>query len=496
MLTFRRRINFNSVKIGIIGAGVAGMATAIRMAAGGHEVEVFEANGYPGGKLSMFEREGYRFDAGPSLFTMPGYVEELFRLADEDPARHFPYRALPVACHYFWDDGTLLHAHTDRAAFAAEVEKILRVPADRVDAFLMKSEKKYNLAGRVFLEKSLHKAATWLRPNVLKAALLMPFYDIFTSMHRVHERWFDHPKLVQLFDRFATYNGSDPYQAPGMLTIIPHFEHGIGTFYPEGGMHRITVCLHTLALRLGVRFHFNTPVQRILLEKKTVKGLLAGGREHVFDRVVSNMDVYYTYHKLLPDSPRPERILRQPKSTSALIFYWGIRREFPELGLHNIFFSENYREEFAKMAGGDLSDDPTVYVNITSKYTPGDAPPGCENWFVMVNAPCDSGQDWPALIARTRQSVLRKLGRRLGTDLAPFIACEEILEPKEIERKTTSHLGALYGYSSNNRMAAFLRHPNFSNKMKNLYFVGGSVHPGGGIPLCLLSAKIAAESMR
>jgi phytoene dehydrogenase-like protein len=199
---------------------------------------------------------------------------------------------------------------------------------------------------------------------------------------------------------------------------------------------------------------------------------------------------------LLPGEPAPERALRQEKSTSALIFYWGIRRQFPELDLHNIFFSEDYRHEFDCLAAGNISDDPTIYINITSKYTPADAPAGCENWFTMVNVPYNSGQDWDALIVETRRNVLAKLSRILGTPIEPLIACESLLDPRSIESKTSSHLGALYGTSSNNRMAAFLRHPNFSNRIRGLYFCGGSVHPGGGIPLALLSAKIVNDLIK
>jgi phytoene dehydrogenase-like protein len=160
------------------------------------------------------------------------------------------------------------------------------------------------------------------------------------------------------------------------------------------------------------------------------------------------------------------------------------------MDLHNIFFSEDYQAEFAALEQGTVIDDPTIYVNITSKYTDTDAPAGAESWFVMVNVPCNTGQDWDALIPGIRRNTLQKLSKALKTDLASLIACEEVLDPRGIEAKTSSHLGALYGYSSNNTMAAFLRHPNFSGRIKNLYFVGGSVHPGGGIPLCLLSAQI------
>lgn len=481
------------MKTGIIGAGIAGLASAVRMAAAGHEVEVFEANSYPGGKLSEFVQDGYRFDAGPSLFTMPQYVESLFEIAGEEPANHFRYKRLPVLCNYFWEDGTRLGASGDIHSFAQEIELKLGVPSVQIVHALEDSKHKYELSGRIFLEKSLHKANTWLSRDVWKAMLQIPRFDLFTTMDAVNRRNLQHPKLVQLFNRYATYNGSNPYKTPGLLTIIPHFEYGIGAFYPEGGMHSITKAVWELGKRLGVKYHFEMPVSQILVENGRAKGVIAGGSTHHFDHVISNMDAYYTYRKLLPGKSAPERALRQEKSTSALIFYWGIQRNFPELDLHNIFFSNDYRREFEYLSAGKISDDPTVYINITSKYTPSDAPPGCETWFTMVNVPYNSGQNWDALITETRERVIAKLSRVLGVPIAPLIATEGLLDPRSIESKTSSHLGALYGTSSNNRLAAFLRHPNFSNRIKGLYFCGGSVHPGGGIPLALLSAKITAD---
>jgi phytoene desaturase len=483
------------MQVGIIGAGIAGMATAVRLASRGHAVTVLEANAYPGGKLSAFEQEGFRFDAGPSLFTMPQYVDALFECAGEDSGALFRYQKVPLACRYFWPDGTVLNAWTDVERFAAEVEQVLGVKAARVRDFLAQSARKYALAGRIFLEKSLHKPDTWFRPDAFAAMLRMPFYDLFSTMHRVHEQHFRHPKLVQLFDRFATYNGSDPFKAPGMLTIIPHFEHNLGVYYPEGGMHAITRSIYALSLKKGVQYRFSTPVAQITTHNGRATGLRTTTENLPFDAVVSNMDIFYTYKKLLPTQPAPERILRQPKSSSALIFYWGITQQFSQLDLHNIFFSADYQEEFRCLAAGEVSDDPTIYLNITSKYTPDDAPPGAENWFVMLNVPADSGQDWAHLAQRARSAVLAKLGRRLGVDLEPLMHTEAILDPPGIDQRTASHRGALYGYSSNNLFSAFLRHPNFSGKLKGLYCCGGSVHPGGGIPLCLLSAKITDELM-
>lgn len=483
------------MKIGIIGAGVAGLAAAIRMASRGYQVDVFEANSYPGGKLSQFELEGYRFDAGPSLFTMPQYVLDVFEAAGVDPEGRFEFDRLETVCNYFWEDGTRLSAYADEEAFAQEVEDKLQVPAERIRKVMADSERKYKMTGQTFLEKSLHKVSTWTNWGILKSMLLIPTFDLFTSMNKVNERLVQHPKLVQLFNRFATYNGSNPYKAPGLLTIIPYFEHRIGAFLPKGGMHDITLSLFELAKEKGVNFHFDTPVQEIIVENGRAKALQVNDKPQSFDRIISNMDAFFTYQKLLPKARHPHRILRQEKSTSAIIFYWGIQQQFPELDLHNILFSEDYRAEFDHLAKGKVYHDPTIYINITQKYCPEDAPAGSENWFVMINAPYDSGQDWESIIQRTRTQALQKISRILGQDIEALIACEETLQPLTIQSKTASHLGALYGTSSNNTMSAFLRHPNFSSRIKDLYFCGGSVHPGGGIPLCLLSAKIVDDVM-
>ncbi len=479
--------------IGIIGAGIAGIASAIRLASLGHQVDVFEANAYPGGKLSEFSNNGFRFDAGPSLFTMPEYVEELFQVAGENIQDHFTYQRLPIVCHYFWEDGTQLLAHAAIEDFAREVADKLKVDPKLIHKTLAESERKYEVTGKIFLHKSLHKWRTWWSFDVFKALFRIPGLDLFSSMNSVNERQLKHPKLVQLFNRFATYNGSNPYKVPGLLNIIPHFEHQIGAFFPKGGMHSITQSLFLLAQRKGVRFHFNQKVDRIEVDKKSVKGLIVGDQFLPFDRVVSNMDIFYTYKKLLPQQKHPESTLAQPKSTSALIFYWGIQHSFAQLGLHNIFFSENYRHEFDCLENGTITDDPTVYINITKKYETKDAPEACENWFTMINVPHQAGQDWDALIKKARQEIIEKLSRILKQDIASLIISEDLLDPRTIESKTSSHLGALYGTSSNKRMAAFLRHANFSSHIKHLYFCGGSVHPGGGIPLCLLSAKIVTE---
>jgi phytoene desaturase len=313
-------------------------------------------------------------------------------------------------------------------------------------------------------------------------------------MNQSIESYFKDYKTIRFFNRYATYNGSNPYKAPATLNVIPHFEQYFGAYFPVGGMYSISSSLEQLARDLGVTFNFNSYVEEIVLDKGRAKAVMVNGLSYGADLIVSNMDVWYTYQNLLKNFAVPERIQKQERSSSALIFYWGINRSFPELEMHNIFFTENYREEFKQIwEDKSIYHDPTIYVNISSKSKSDDAPKGSENWFTMINVPSNTGQNWDELIADARKNMIDKLSKNLGCDISQHISCEEILDPRSIDSKTFSYQGSLYGSSSNSQFSAFLRHANFTSKIEGLYFVGGSVHPGGGIPLALLSAKIVDE---
>ncbi|WP_421978071.1 1-hydroxycarotenoid 3,4-desaturase CrtD [Roseivirga seohaensis] len=481
--------------VAIIGSGVAGLACAIRLAKKGHIVTVFEANSYPGGKLTEIKLGDYRFDAGPSLFTLPEEVEALYELHGLDAKAYFDYKKLDSTCKYFYPDGTEINAAADIEAFKEEVHQKTGEPKKNIEKALRKSSFLYEFLAPLFMHKSLHKLSTWVSKNAFRSYGKLSKFNFNRSMHQVNQARFENEKVVQLFDRYATYNGSDPYQAPGTMNIIPHLEFGIGAYFPTKGMHDITQSLYQLALKVGVKFHFNTSVSKITLHEGKAKGIVTKYGFHKTDRIVSNMDIVGTYERLLKGERKPTKLINQPKSSSALIFYWGIKKDFQQLDLHNIFFSNDYETEFKHIfKKGSVYEDPTVYINITSTQKPDDAPEGCQNWFTMINVPNNQGQDWDEVIKEARKNILAKLSKQLGEAIEPLIEVEDILDPIKIEVRTSSTQGALYGNSSNNKYAAFLRHPNFASKIKGLYFCGGSVHPGGGIPLCLLSAKIVADN--
>lgn len=484
------------MRTAIIGAGIGGLATAVRLAAAGDEVTVWEKNSEPGGKIAELRLGAYRFDTGPSLFTLPSLVEELYTLCGERMEEHLPIRRLDASCRYFFPDGSSFTFYDDPQRLAQELARAGIDEEQPLRRRLEKAREAYELGAPVFLFSDFHRLSNFNTPPYRRIASRLGKLDFLRTMHGANRRDFRDPRLVRLFDRYATYNGSSPYRAPATLNMIAHLENNLGAYFPEKGIYSVADQLCRLARRQGVRFRFSSPVERIAVEQGRVVGLTAAGETERYDRIVSDVDVRYLAGRLLEGHPLHRRLRRAEPSSSALIFYWGMERRFPQLGLHNVFFADDYRAEFRHLfRSGDIADDPTVYLFITSKAVAGDAPDGCENWYAMVNAPADRGQEWERIAARTREHILHKLGGAMSADLRGSIVAERICTPVDIEARTMSACGALYGASSNSMLSAFLRHPNTLSAIRNLYFVGGSVHPGGGLPLCLASAKIVCDEI-
>ena len=478
--------------VGIIGSGIGGLALAIRLANQGFKVTIFEKNSYPGGKLSELKINGFRFDKGPSLFTMPSLIDELTNL--QGSAHSFEYQKLDVITNYFYSDGTQLKASANLEEFAEEVHLKLKEKKETVLNHIKRNAFYFKTTEDLFLKQSLHQLKNFINFKTLKGILFSPFLGLFSTMHQKNSRTFSNPKTVQLFNRFATYNGSNPYKAPALMNMISHLEFNLGAYLPKKGMHQITTHLVKLAEEANVEIKYNAAVENLEVgTNNRISAIKSSGVSYTFDIVASDVDIHLLYKYLLPKSYTPKKLIQQEKSSSAYVFYWGINKEFAALGLHNILFSDDYKKEFDYLFSKQFpTDDPTIYINITSKYCKTDAPEGCENWFVMVNVPHNKNEsiDYATVI---RKNVIAKINAMLETDIEKHIISESTLSPVDIEKQTSSYGGSLYGNSSNNQFAAFLRHANFSSSIKNLFLVGGSVHPGGGIPLCLFSAKIASK---
>lgn len=478
----------------VVGAGIAGLAVAIRLSAMGRKVHIFEANSTAGGKISEKCLGKYRFDTGPSVLTKPELISDLFQLHGKDISDYLEFQKLDPLFKFFFSDGTSFETWSDRQSMVNILERKTTEPPENVFKVLRDSKVIYDLTHQVFLERSLHKIRNYFNLPTLRGILQFNKIRAFQTMHQYNVKNLKDKRLVQVFDRYASYNGSNPFKAPATLNVISHIEINEGAYFPKGGMQQIVRALLRLAQEVGVEIHLNESVEELVVAAGNIKGIRTKNGVIESSCVICNVDIHAVYNKLLPGALKPKLLLDQPRSSSVIVFLLGIGKRFPSLNLHNTFFTADDKAEYdAIFSQGDIIEDPTIYLYNSSSHHSSDAPEGKSNWFVMVTAPSIAGQDWNELVLRTKKNVFKKLSAALGENIELLIEEEEVISPLEIESSTGAWKGSVYGNSSNGIFSAFLRHPNFSRKNRGLYFCGGSVHPGPGIPLCLLSSKIVSE---
>lgn len=486
----------------VVGAGLGGLAGAISLAASGYRVRIFEKNGSPGGKLARLEADGFAFDLGPSLLTLPDVFRELFAEAGADFDAEVPLHRLTTLCRYRFADGSALDLPD---GLEAQVEAIHELnPAESLAwrRFAVWVREVYEAASEPFMRRPFGDLAGMT--GAAGKAMLRQLPSVLSprSLDGMAGRYFADPRLRQLIGRFATYNGSTPFRAPATFAIIAHVEHALGAFHPIGGIRRIADAEVALAGRLGVELTLNAPVTEVVLRDRQAIGVrLASGEVIEADAVLVNADATTAWERLMPPDADPwtrRRLVRAEPSTSALVMALGLRGPAPQLAHHNVAFSANYREEFADLTERRRpAEDPTVYVCASSRTDASQAPPGGEALFVMVNLPALNGaEDREALIAHQRERIFSRLASAgLAVD-GRDIVHESYVTPSDFASRDGSRDGSLYGPASNSRLHAFWRQPNRSRRVPGLFFAGGGAHPGGGMPLVTLSGRIAADEIR
>ena len=482
--------------IKIIGAGLGGLAASCLLAKKGHEVTVLEKNGRPGGKINEVRAAGFRFDTGPSLLTMPFILEKLFEFCDEDLDDYLDIRPVDPICRYFYPDGLQFDCFQDTGVNIAQIQDFAPEDVKAYREFQDYSEKLYRNTREAFLFNPLYGLSD------LSSLNLTDFFkiDAFKTVSQRIDQMFESPQMRKFFKRFTTYNGSSPYQAPATLNVIPHVELSMGGYYIEGGMYRLIEALTELATQLGVSIEYNSAVTGITTENEKITGLKEkSGRHLPADLVVSNADAAETYLRFLDNgsvSPiKKKKIASLEPSCSGFVMLIGTDKKYNALTHHNIFFSDDYRREFEQIFKEKvMPDDPTIYLANTSFTNPEHAPENGSNLFILVNAPyLNNAYDWEKQEKAYRKHVIRKLQERGLTDLEDHIVYSSCITPRDFYDKYRSNSGSIYGTSSNSKISAFLRPRNKSRSVKGLYLVGGSTHPGGGIPLVTLSAFHAVE---
>ncbi|MCX7979424.1 MAG: phytoene desaturase family protein [Bacteroidia bacterium] len=478
-------------KVILVGGGLGGLSAAIHLAAQGIPVTLFEKNVSLGGKAGEKWIGPYRFDTGPSVVTLPEVIESPFQAAGETLDAYLTLISIEPITHYFFADGRQLTVWRDPEKMQVALKGWGPPAYDRWQRFLQYSRRLYENAAPIFLYEPIHELGYLLRsPAFWRWKNLFLPIDPFRKMAAVNGRFFSDPALAQIANRYATYNGSDPYQAPATLNLIFWVENGIGAYYIQGGIYRLVEALEKLARKVGVEIYPDTPVRRIVTHKNHVVGVETDKGFWEAEVVVSNVDVRTTYESLL-GKPPPSSVQMGEPSLSGLVFLWGVRWRSP-LYHHNVFFSADYAREFSELFKEKrLPSDPTVYVAITARTDPTHAPPDGENWFVMINLPPQREPLSEAAIAELREKVVQRLQKSIGFS-ALYIQEEAVFTPAHWMELGSAY-GSLYGTASNRWWSAFLRPPNRSRRYRGLYFAGGSAHPGGGIPLVLLSGRHVAR---
>lgn len=481
----------------IIGAGIGGLALAIRLKNLGLDVEVYEQNSNPGGKASEIVIEGFRFDTGPSLITMPELLEELFALCNEDIKDYFNISKLTINSRNFFEDGTVINLYSNKSDLLKEIETKTSQNIESFNKYLKFANRVNKTLSDIYLKHSPYEVREIANIQSLIALIKSISFKPFSSLYSSIKKFVNDPHLAQIINRFATYNGSNPFKASAILNTISDLEINKGGYYAKDGVYAIPKSLHKLAEKIGVKFFFNSKVDSILTASNRVLGVKINGVEKFADIVISNIDYGVTHKNLLKNFKEYNNYANKDLSTSVIVFLAKAHQEFPELDIHNLFFSNDYSEEFRQIQNNQLPEDPTVYVNVSSKYNQKHAPKNSENWFILVNTPNLKKFEVEENTTNLLQNiVLEKISRILKKDIKNNIEVVKTLTPKDFEANTSSLFGSLYGPSSNKLLDLTFRPKNKSSLYKNLYFVGGTSHPGGGIPLVLCSAEITSNLIK
>lgn len=478
------------------------MAAAARLAVKGHRVTVLEHNGTYGGKLGTYERDGFRFDTGPSLLTLPAVYRDLFiKTGRAELDEVVDIQALDPAFRYRWHDGTVTQLPgAGTGKIAAALGAALGADAGEQWRGLMQhAAEVWQLTRRPILESPLSgpKDLLALATNRQDIATVAPW----KSLRKLGKQHLTDPRLLMLLDRYATYTGSDPRRAPSALVTVPYVEQNFGAWHLGGGIRTLADALYDRLLERKVDVRFHTTVENITVVNDAVTAVVTSTGEQVpADVVVANADAHELYTTMLPEryTKKARRQLRQATpSFSGFVLLLAVEGTTPDLAHHNVWFPSNYDREFDELFAKRPQPvaDPTIYACVPKDALM--APNGYESWFILINAPRHGHgvgmMDWhsPGIAEKYAAQILEILAGR-GVDLRPRIKWQVIRTPADLSNETLAPGGAIYGTSSNGVRAAFLR-PSNIGPVTGLYLVGGSAHPGGGLPLVGMSAEIVAN---
>ncbi|MDP1666281.1 MAG: phytoene desaturase family protein [Methylobacter sp.] len=490
--------NNNKPHVVVIGAGLGGLSAAISLATEGFSVDLLEKNDKVGGKLNVLKKEGFTFDLGPSILTMPHIFRQLFERAGKNMDDYVTIESVEPHWRNFFEDASTLDLSSDPARMKQQLDKLGPNTAREFEQFLAYSKRLCEVTEEGYFAQGLD--SFWELLRHYGPAKSLQEFDVFRSMDQGVRRFIKDPKLVDVLNYFIKYVGSSPYDAPALMNLLPYIQFGYGLWYIKGGMYGMAQGLQKLALELGVNIRVNAEVAEIQHDAGRASAVrLTDDSVIAADIIVSNMEVIPAYQTLLKGQDKEiRRIEKFAPSCSGLVLHLGVDRIYPQLAHHNFFYSDHPREHFkAIFHEHRLSEDPTIYLVAPCKSDPSQAPAGCEIIKILPHIPHLDPEHplQPDDYAAMRERVLLKLERMGLTDLRKHIVCEESWTPVDIQGRYYSNQGSIYGVVADRFKNLGFKNAQRSKVLKNLYFVGGSVNPGGGMPMVTLSGQLVRDKI-
>lgn len=479
----------------VIGAGIGGIATAAHLAQRGMKVTVLEKNQRPGGRCDYFEREGHRFDTGPTLFIMPLVYEAEFAALGWSMRELLNLRRVDPTYHLVFDDGDRLNLTSDLKMMREQLERIEAGSFQGFLHYLEEGNRHYHLAMQKLVGRDFRTASEFFTvANLPLVFKLKPFQPHYRNM----AAYFSEPRLKAAFTFQDVYMGLSPFEAPSTFSMMSYTELAHGVWYPEGGMYRVVEALMEIARKAGVEFIFKADVERIETDGIRARGVvLADGQQLKADVIVANADLPYVYGNLLPDTDLAGKFARKRFSCSVISFFWGVDKPYPTLPPHTLFLADDFRANFDSIDSRlELPENPSLYIHAPARLDPSRAPQGEDTLIaiVPVGHMDEAGeQNWQDIRDRARQAVFSRLETLGITDLEAHLKFEVNYTPLSWHARYNLMKGATHGLSHTLTQLGYFRPRNRHPRYHNLYFVGASTHPGTGVPTAMVSARLVAN---
>ncbi|MGE5252046.1 MAG: phytoene desaturase family protein [Bacteroidota bacterium] len=479
----------------VIGAGIGGLTAAIHLSMRGLHVTVIEKNSRPGGRCDRISREGHQFDTGPTLLVMPLIYEAEFMALGTSLREMLDPQPVDPTYRLIFDDASQLALSSNLDFMCAQLEAIQPGSFQGLLRYLEEGKTHYWLGVENLVNRDFRRASEFFAlRNLPLLYQLKPFVNHYRNM----ASYFDHPRLKAAFTFQDIYMGLSPFRAPATFSMMPYTELAHGVWYPRGGMYRIAEALMELALAAGVEFAFDTPVEQVRVNSAHARGVTLGSGEQVAaDIVLANADLPYVYEELLPDDPAVGRLRKKDFSCSVVSFFWGVDKTYAQLGPHNLFLADDYRQNFESIIRDPgLPANPSLYVHAPARLDASMAPAGQDTLIAIMpvaHLSENDGQDWGSLRDEARQQVFRRLDSLGIHDLPEHIKFEMSYTPLSWRKRYNLVKGATHGLSHTLSQLAYFRPHNRHDRYHNLYFVGASTHPGTGVPTAMISGRLAAQ---